>query len=304
MEKVIIRLNLREGGYHPLPKAMRESKGVITSEFKKVDGRITREIIRGLKTNEQEQYLLPTILSMKPNDNNWQKAVEEFWAEYSIKVLVEKTKILNIVTHTEKVTLIGGQETVLEVPENLHDYMDYNFAMQSSRVAKNDDDKANSDLFDFFLDDLSKIKKEELDLLKEKDLADINYVELLQSKKNEKIDWLLEKLKEPEENFTHASTDDKQLALRKIKEVNPTAFNRESSNPDLEYEAELYKMLQFNIVTLEGNTVMDGNINIGQFYKEAVAYLKDGTKSEHVLKLKERLKSLTGTSKNKGKINL
>lgn len=304
-EKVIIRLNLREGGYHPLPKNMRESKGKIASEFKKVNGRITRELIRGLKTNEQEQYLLPTILSMKPSDNHWQKAVEDFWAEYEVKIDLEKgKKILDIRISNKEVTLIGGQKVTMDVPENLHDYMDYNFAMQSSRVAKTDEEKTNSDLYDFLLDDLSIIRRGELDLLEEKDLADTNYVDLISSKRIEKIDWLLEKLKDPSENYANAAFEDKKMALRKIKDETPSKFNEEYSNPDLEYEAELFKMIQFNIITVEGNTVLDGNINMGQFYKEAVAYLKDKTKSDHVLKLKERLKSLTGTSKNNNKIKL
>lgn len=292
---VILPVVEKEGEYSPLPKDQRDNTRRISSQFKVIDGRITPNIIKGLN-REQERIILSEQLGIDINNPNWEKEVKKFWAEFSIKVPSKGLRV-NKATYPKEVVL-GGQKVTIDYPYNVQDYIIYNYAMDSSDVAKTPEQKENMDLFKAYIEDYSELKQKEIAQLTEKDLADKNYVDLINDKnKQEKINWLVERFRKPEENFISFSQADKQLKLREIKESSPAVFNEQFNNPNLEYEAFIHQLVTYSILKKEGSLYFNGIENLGN-YSEAIEYMKNSVNSENVAKFKSLLEQKFKEQKN------
>lgn len=287
-EEIVVLMPVLEkkGEYSPLPKEQRDNTRRISSQFKVIDGRITPNIIKGLN-REQERIILSEQLGIDINSPNWEKEVKKHWAEFSIKI-PNKGLRLNKATYPKEVFL-EGQKITIDYPYNVQDYIIYNYAMDSSDVAKTPEQKENMDLFKAYIEDYSELKQKEIAALTEKDLADKNYVELINDKnKEEKIDWLVERFRKPEENFISFSREDKKLKLREIKETSPATFNEQFNNPNLEHEAFIYQLVTYGILKKEGKLYFNGVENLGS-HSEAIEYMKNSINSENVAKFKSLL---------------
>ena len=289
-QKYLIIVNPRKGSYHPLPKELREDTGKIESQFKMVDGQSTTAIIRGLSTL-QERLFATDLINKNPKDPNFDEAMTLYWADFSVEVKEKKGLTLDASYRLEK-RVIDGNEYEVEVPVNLFQYIKANFAKQSSRVAFREEDVANSYLFDFIMNDLSEVKKAETQLFKIRNRAGAYYSELIanynQGLPNEKIEYLVEILKEPRENFASASIEDKLIFLETKKNNNPEAFIATFTDKNLEAKALLYQAARAGIITIEGNTYFYIDENMG-VEAEAINFINDATKSGYVSKIKAGL---------------
>lgn len=283
---VIMPVLEKEGEYAPLPKEQRDNTRRISSQFKVIDGQITPNIIKGL-TREQEKIFLSEQLGINADSPTWENEIKKYWAEYTVKIPIAGIRVNKAVYQRE--VNINGAKVVIDYPYNLSDYIMYNFVMESKDVAKTPEQKENMDLYKAYVEDYSILKAKEFSLLAEKDKADNNYVNLINDKNAEnKINWIVERFRQPEENFMSFSLADKKLKLREIKDKEPLAFNEQFENPNLEQEAFLYQLLTVGILKKEGKLYFNGVENLGS-KAEAIEYMKNSTNSENILKFKALL---------------
>jgi hypothetical protein len=297
IRKVILKVNRMENEHSVMPKDLREYRQRISSEIKMLGGIPTTDCIKGL-TKDQEEYLLPQTLGMRPHENGWQARVRDFWLDRSF--IIEGEKTLNASATIRTITNSLGQSVEIEVPDNLDEYINWGMAMESSKVAKTKMEKDNSSLYAVIMDDTAEIERKQIEDLSILDAADLAYVNLIRDSSTEatsnKIDWILAKIKQPSENYYSASPEIKKLRIRRFKDENPTSFIKELKNPNLEAEALINTGLNEGVISLDGTTYFFGLENLGT-YAEAVHYVGNANTPEKTMilqKLKSTLKVATG----------
>lgn len=292
VQKYIIKVNPRKDGYHPLPKKERKDTGKITSQFLTINGQPTQAIIRGL-SNLQERHFSYMLINKTPKDQNFDEVMTYYWADYVIDI-PEKGLPLDA-SYTLKTVIIEGREETIEEPLYLDQYIKARFAKQSSRVAFSADQKASLDLYDFIMEDLSIEQKNKEDMFKLTIKSDsaINNLFLESSEEShEKVDWMLELLKEPNELFYTASYTDKCIKLKELQKENPSKFLEVFNDSRLEQKALLFTLTQTGVISKEGSAYMYQDTLIGSTETEALLFLADQTKSSFVVKLKSSLKEI------------
>lgn len=287
-----LMVNRREDGYHPLPKSLRDYKGTISSQYIVVNGYSTTAILRGLDTN-QERYYATKLINKNPKDIGFDDAMTTFWAEFTIAV--PPNGLILDASYTLETVKLDGEDVEIKKPVYLDQYIKAEFAKNNNRVAFIPEDRANSDLFHFIINDLSVVKLESRKRFEEATRADAKYVELVQSVSttgsNEKVDYLLDLLKEEHELFYTADLTDKLIRLKELANQKPVEFITKYEDDLLPIKSLLFRLTQTRLITLEGGTYFLDNKQIGS-YKEAITYLNDQTNSGEVSKLKARLKEL------------
>lgn len=289
-QKYKLIVNKREEGYNPLPKLLRTHKGRIGSQFKVINGNATTAIIRGLDTN-QERFYASQLINKNPKDQGYDTEMTTFWAEFKIDVPPSGLEL--DASYIEETVLMDGEQVLIKKPVFLDQYIKAEFAKQSSFVAFTAEDRENNELKNFIMQDLSIMKNEQLARFRAENSADSRYVELTkdisEDKPNEKVDYLLDLLKEPHEHFYTASLVDKLMKLKTIAKENPVRFVQIYDDPKLATKSLLFRLTQTRILTLEGSLYFNDTEQLGT-EKEAIAFLEDQTKTQEVLKLKARLK--------------
>lgn len=292
VQKYIIKVNPRKDGYHPLPKKERKDTGKITSQYLTIHGQPTQAIIRGLN-NLQERNFSYMLINKTPKDQNFDEVMTYYWADYVIDI-PEKGLSLDA-SYTKKTVIIEGREEEIEDPLYLDQYIKARFAKQSSRVAFTEEQKQNRDLYDFVIEDLSVEQKNKEDMFKltiKSDSAINNLFVESTEESHEKVNWLLELLKEPNELFYSASYTDKCIKLKEIQKENPSKFLEVFNDSKLEQKALLFTLVQTGVISKEGNAYMYQDTLLGSTETEALLFLSDQTKSSFVVKLKSSLKEI------------
>lgn len=299
LEKIVI-LKLNEGRLIPtLPKEMQKEKlRPLESQFKQG----TRDLIRGFSP-EVERIVLPNIIGLQANEPNFAIKARDFWADISIKPTEEGIK-LNIATE-RKVNGKDeeGKDLFIDFPVNPNDYMVWQIAMQSDRVAKTEEELENLGMYDFFLVDLIKEKEKQASEFDIIDKADMSYSKLVNpnniEENEDKINQVVELLRDKGEAVDVPTLPmlDKKMMLRKIKETNPSLFIKTVEDPNLGTKALILKMQTYGVITKEGNEYFDGDINIGAG-KVAIAWFTKAENSAKVLALQSRLKQAIELKRN------
>jgi hypothetical protein len=290
IRKVILTVNRMENEHSVMPKDLREYRQRISSEIKMLGGVPTTDCIKGL-SKDQEEYLLHTVLGVRPHEPNWQAKVREFWLDRSF--IIEGEKKLNASATIKTIKNTIGELVEIEIPDNLDEYINWGMAMESSKVAKTANEKANSSLYAIIMDDVAEIERKQIEDLDLLDAADLAYVNLMRDSSTEstlnKIDWIIAKIKQPNENFYSASPEIKKLRIRQFKNENPTSFIEELKNPNLEAEALISAGLNEGVISLDGTSYFFGLENLGT-YAEAVHYVGNANTPEKTMVL-QKLKS-------------
>lgn len=287
LEKFVI-LKLNDKLKSPvLPKELeREVTRHIGSEFRAG----TRDCIRGLNTL-QERVFLPDLIGVGPDSIDFNKKVRDFWADFTIEPTVEGVK-LNIATEKKTVKNREGESVEVDTPVVLEDYMVYQFAKQSSKVAKTRDD-IESETFMFVLLDLAEEQRLKRVAFDSKKSAMVNFARLTSEKTPEsKLDWVIRTLKGIDEYFDFSITRaEKEMYLESKLAENPVLFNQKYEDPDLETKALLFEAIEMRQITIEGNYYFLQDENLGT-EKSAIDYLTAPANSAKVLALKARLNNI------------
>lgn len=301
-QKYVLSANRREGAYHPLPAAqgkqmsLREYKGRIGSEFISNGGQATSSVLRGLST-DQEWYYAHKLINKNPKDPGYDEAMTIYWAEFFIDVPEQGLKF-DASYRIDTVKLVDGRDVEIQIPTLLDQYIKANYAKKYSRVAFTEEEKANSYLYDFLLTDLSIAKRQTEEKFRLENRADLKYGELVKAysegKINEKVDYLLDVLKDENEHFYSSSSEEKMMRLKSIKTNKPEEFIAAYDDVSLAVKSLVFRLIQTRVLTKEGETYFNGDISIGG-NKELIAYLQDQTKSGEVAKLKAKLQQILKT---------
>lgn len=287
-QKYLLKINTDKSIAYKIPKAIAREDARVSSEFKVVNGSPTRAIIKGLSTL-QERYFCADLINKTPKDPGFEQDLIMFWAEFTVDVPKQVTLDAS---YEVREVIIDNRTESIEIPVNLYDYMKANFAKQSTRVAFTAEQKLNSDLYDFTLEDLSVVERNKKDRFKAGMAATSAKVALFNSvstSDHAKIDWLLDVMKKPNELFYKASFEDKCIRLDELIIEKPEVFMAYVNSESLEAEALLYRLIQLNVVTKEGQAIFFGDTLMGSTQKEALAFLQDQTKTGFVSKMKAQI---------------
>lgn len=293
---VILKLNEERDEYtltKQIPKDMKaDIFKRIGSEFDKSQGMMSKEIIRGLNP-ELEKVYLPNLIGVAAESTDFPAKARDFWADYVITP-TSKGLRLNIAME-ERVTKDldeNGNPKKLMVPVNPDDYMRYQFALQSSKVAKTPEELENKSFFDFTLEDLGSVREKELADFEATDKATFIYAKLTSKFADnvDKIDWILEMTKEEGTFFdTDLGEVEKKMMFKQLADKRPNKLITLSEDKDLEDKAFLNRALTYLVITKEGNDYYYLNENMGSEEKGALSWLKKPEKSGSVAAIKSKL---------------
>lgn len=286
LENIVV-LKLNDNFKSPvLPKELEpEVVKRIGSEFKKG----TNDCIRGLNPL-QERVFLPEIIGLGAEAVEFPRRVKDYWAEFHVIPTKDGVR-LNIATEIKTSLDKEGKSIEIETPVNLYDYMVYNFAKQSSKVATTREE-IESENFLFTLIDLSeeeKLKRKSFDVKKDA----IRELAKLTSEKADdtKINWVIRCLKEVDEYFDFSQErEKKEMYLMDKMETSPSTFVSTAKDKDLETKALLFEAIEAKEITIEGPYYFFGTINMGT-EKAALDWLRSPSNSESILTLKARLEN-------------
>lgn len=286
LEKIVVlKLNDKRKKNPVLPKEFEdEVSNRLGSEFK--DG--TRDCIRGLNTI-QERVILPPIIGLQPQDANFPSKAREYWADFSVIPTKEGLR-LNVATE-EVEAEINGKTEKYQNPVVPEDYMIYQMALQSSKVASTQEQLMYPGEYDFLLVDLSIMKEQEESEYQERKEATIAFAKLVTNADSNKdtIDWVIQVLKPQDEFFDFSqSGTDKEIYLDKKLSENPAKFLKVVKDPNLETKALMKRAITLREIVLEGENYFVGETNIGPL-RSAVDWLKNPENSAKVLALKSRM---------------
>lgn len=301
LEKIVI-LKLNDKKKIPtIPASMQDEKvNPLQSEFRPN----SRDMIRGFSP-EVERIVLPDILGVQANEPTFASKAKDFWAEFSVAPTKEGLR-LNIATEKKKngTTTIKDEEGKDKVVDNMidfpvvpEDYMVWQIAKQSSKVAKTEIERSNLKRFDFYLVDVEEETKAENTEFANAENAMKSYSNLTADSaletNLEKIEWVLELLRDKGEaiDVESLSTVEKKKRLFKLSKDEPLKFVSTVEDKNLGTKAKIVKLHNAGIISKEGKEYFDGETNIGEG-KTAVAWFTKPENSQKVVALEARLRAI------------
>ena len=250
----------------------------------------TRDVIRALSSDEEVKYL-PSILGISPNHQDWNTKVLEFWNNFTLEVRADKPLEIEAGMRKDHDGNI--------VPIDIEGYMKYNWAKVHSQVAFTEEDLKSKSMFTFYVEDLSKIKDEQVALHNLKKKADLEYVKLVgvDTKENKiKIDQIVRVISGRKEEFistTNLDQEEKEMYIDRFKNDRPSEFIEIVNDSTISKQAIIYMALNVGLMTIEGSSYFMEDQRIGQNMLETIAWFSDKANSEAVAKFVERLKELS-----------
>lgn len=237
----------------------------------------TKDILRGLSKDEEIEFL-PDIIGVRPNSEQWNSAVREYWLNYVIDVPEAGLELI-----------IGKGED--GKPLNLPDYIAYNFANKHVLVASTKDQLLNKEAFPYYMvnsqDEDAKIKSAyEVGVL-----ADRAFTALVEKNQEDKARWVYDIVRE-RDNPINPPEQDMMIMLKSIKDKNPQKFVEAMRDKNLETKFLINQFIRAGVLTKEGNTYFNADQSLG-VESELIAYLETPTNQQEKLKLMKRLEATT-----------
>lgn len=256
----------------------------------------------------EERYYLSKLIDVQPTDNNWRKAVTDYWSNISRPVpntvsgLRLEIGILTDENGEPKYESVDGNK--FEQPLNLPDYILYKYCLVYGRVANTEKDCNKSPKIRFYLySEFEELESE----LKESNLKRKAYQEFLKvvSDKN-RVDDILRLLGERPDlmNSTVRELTLEKFALGSKRPdgtggvQNMSRFLNVVNDKDLELkgfiEAAVIAQKLRRLPNTQTIVMGDDNTTIGDTLTDAVAYLKNPKNSNVLTTLKAQMNYMTG----------
>ena len=230
------------------------------------------DIIRGLTFAEQKK-LLPEILGMDSTDPSFGRAAKEFYLNLTVEVPMGGVDLE-----------IGLDEE--GYPLNLMDFVRYKFALAHPYVVAEESELSASKKHQYYISDTRRELKEAklgLDIRKN---AYKEYIKLTDS--SDRMNQVL---------FVYGfkpdtmKNEEKELQLEELLEDNPQYFMDVVGDKNLEMVALINQCLTNEVIRKVGNTILDGDVSLGDSMEEAVVFLKDKKNSNVLTSMKAKLKA-------------
>jgi len=267
MSSHLITLNRRSNNTNLPDEVYAESKRKIGSVYT-----ASGDIIKGLTFAEQKQYL-PEIIGVSPSDPEFTRACKEYYLNLTINVP------------------LGGMDLEIGLDEDGHplsivDYVKYKFACAHPYVVQDEEDLTGSKKIKYYISDSRKELKEASANLVVRKEAFKEFIKLT-GHENRMNMVLLVYGYDP----TKLTSDEKELQLEELQEDNPEYFIDICTDKNLELTALINQALSLEALRKVGNSILDGDITLGDSMEEAVLFLKDKKNSNVLTAVKAKLKA-------------
>ena len=230
------------------------------------------DIIRGLTFAEQKQYL-PEILGVSPADPEFSRRCREYYLNLTVDVPM------------------GGLDLEIGLDEDGHplnvlDYIKYKFACAHPFVVQDESEITGSKRVQYYISDTRKeLAEASANLVIRKDA----YKEFIKLSDNEnRMNMVLHVYGANPKTMTK---DEKELTLEELQEDNPIYFLDICKDKNLELTALINEALSAEALRRVGNSILDGDITLGNSMEEAVLFLKDKANSNVLTAVKAKLKA-------------
>lgn len=224
-------------------------------------------------TYEEEKKLMPRILGITKENTEFDRKVQEYFTNLTIRVVWDEPYPLEIGLDKD------GD------PLNVTDYVKYKFALaNTNEVASSKKDAIGNKRF--YIEDPSMEIDKKYDLLKLKKEAFKEFYKLQDNQ--EKLNMIMSVLGIDIRNITDKEKD---LKIEDYINDNPQKFIDVVSDKNLEIKSFIENCITAQVITKIGNTYLDGDIELGKSFDEAVMFLKDKKNSDVFVKLKARLET-------------
>jgi hypothetical protein len=264
--------------------------------FKRVNDIVVSDVNR-LLTRPQEEYLLPrTRLDISAKNERFDAAVNEFYANYEVELNDTLfSRKLDITVTEKKYTDISGVEHIIEVPDNLDDYLIYKCALQSPNVAKTNEELLNKDNFQVLLTVQEQEKQKVKSIRELKEKAHNLYLNLTSEINSAQVDWIIESNKSIEDVINDA--EDKKNFLFTLQNINPIEFIKIAEDKDIEYKALIRELTHFQVIALLDGIYSYDTTTFGDI-SQTIGFFKNPD-NQLVQALKAKLKNIkAGLTKN------
>ena len=216
---------------------------------------------------------MPRILGLTKENTEFDRKVQEYFTNLTIRVVWEEPYPLEIGVDKD------GD------PINPTDYVKYKFALANTQevVATKAEATGNKR---FYIEDPNKEIDAKYDLLKIKKEAFKEFYKLQDNA--EKLNMIMSVLGIDIRNLNEKEKD---LKIEDYINENPQRFIDVVSDKNLEVKSFIENCITAQVITKIGNTYLDGDIELGKSFDEAVMFLKDKKNSDVFVKLKARLET-------------
>lgn len=263
-----IQIRRRESKSHLPAPVIANSKKVLSSVY------VGQGPLRGLDSNEEKTYLAE-YLGEDPNADRFGSTARDFWAELRIDVPLEGI-VLNIGTH---------KVDKKEVPDNLYDYIIYQWIKKHPFVAKDLQELLDKSKYQFYIHDPEVATAFENKKVTFKKKA---YEEFIKIGDDEsKIDRLIRLLTDSDPSTM--GLKQKQNLLASEIDDNSERFFILSTDKHLEIKSLISELVSKNIVNKIGNQYYFIDEKLGDTEDETVKYFNDKKNSSTVNILKAKL---------------
>jgi hypothetical protein len=267
MSSHLITLNRRPNSTNLPTEIYAEAKRKLGSVFTS-----SGDIIRGLSFAEQKEYL-PEIIGVSPSDPEFSRKCREYYLNLTVEVPMAGLDLE-----------IGLDETGR--PLNILEFVKYKFACAHPFVVMDEDELGGSRRLQYYISDGRKeLKDATASLIIRKEA----YKEFIKLSDNEnRMDMVLHVYGYSPSKLT---LGEKELTLEELQEDNPLSFIDICKDKDLELTSFINESLSSEALRKVGNSILDGDITLGDSMEEAVLFLKDKKNSNVLTALKAKLKA-------------
>lgn len=272
-------MNVKEVQIIRRPPASHLPEPIVNDSTNKIGSHFVGQIpLIGLDKEEEEKYL-PSILGVGPEDRDWNKKRLEFWAEMIIKVRTEGV-VLDITTDDK-----GN-------PRNVEDYIRYQWCRRHKFVAKDQAELDRDPTKRFYILDPEKANEVKHKAASTR-MAAYKQLVLLESKgETDKLARVYRLMTKMDPSKTTPDYIITQLEL--IVRERPIEFIGIVNDKDIDIRAEIAEMVENDVLTLAGNSVLADSDVIGNTMQEAIAYFKNKSNSQTVTMLRAKLEQARG----------
>lgn len=264
-------MRIPEGGGHLPTEVLNDAKMKLSSVL------VHQRPYRGL-SQEQERELLPEIIGVSPDDNDFSERARKYWAEMTIDVPQEG--------HQLQVPIYPEGQTPDPQDAHVEDWIKYHWAKDHPQVADSRSEaEANVNKRFFIYDPEREAAREN----KESKMRQKAYMELAKASENEdKLDVLVRVL--TDQNPSRLSNQEKENVLDTKLNNEPEEFIQAATDEDLAIRGFIMDAVEYEVLNKIGNQIMYQDEVIADSIDEAVAWAKNDRNSGTVQEIKAKIK--------------
>lgn len=264
-------MRIPEGGSHLPTEVLNDAKVKLSSVL------VHQRPYRGL-SQEEERELLPEIIGISADDNDFSERARKYWAEMTIDVPQEG--------HQLRVPMYPEGETPDPQDAHVEDWIKYQWAKDHPQVADTRSEAEANINKRFFIHDPEKEAAREN---KASQMRRKAYMELSKAAENEdKLDVLVRVLTDQQPH--RLSKAEKENILDTKLQNDPKEFVSAATDKNLAVRGVIMDAVEYEVLNKIGNQIMYQDEVIADSMDEAVAWFKNDRNSSVVQEIRAKIK--------------